>query len=220
VSVSVKKQIKGLPEALPEGETLLWQGRPSWRALAVRAFHVRLIAFYFVALLAWRSIPMLQEGLTAANVTNLLWLLPLPAAAIGITAALAWLYARTTIYSITDRRVVMHFGAALPLTLNLPFSAIGTAAAKVYRDGAADIPLSLTGKGRIAYIHLWPHARPWQLRNPQPMLRCVPEGQRIAALLAKALENAQPQPHPPALALRAKADARGETPEHFAPAAA
>jgi hypothetical protein len=113
----------------------------------------------------------------------------------------------------------MHFGAALPFALNLPFGTIGTAAAKVYKDGSADIPLTLTGSGRIAYLHLWPHARPWQLRHPQPMLRCVPDGQGVVAILANALQSAQPQPHPPALALRA-ATVRGETPEHFAPAAA
>ena len=39
--------VKGLPELLPTGERMLWQGQPSWRALAIRVFHVRKIAIYF-----------------------------------------------------------------------------------------------------------------------------------------------------------------------------
>ena len=39
--------IRGLPGPLPEGETILWQGAPDWRVLAVQAFHVRAVAIYF-----------------------------------------------------------------------------------------------------------------------------------------------------------------------------
>jgi hypothetical protein len=31
---------------------------------------------------------------------------------------------------------------------------------------------------RIAYLHLWPHARPWQLKRPQPLLRALPDAAR------------------------------------------
>ena len=54
MKIQKKRMYDGLPERLPEGETLLWQGRPSWRQLALRAFHVREIAIYFALLLAWR----------------------------------------------------------------------------------------------------------------------------------------------------------------------
>lgn len=220
MSDTSKRPLKGLPDALPEGEIVLWQGQPSWRALAVRVFHIRLFALYFVVLLAWRGIPALQNGFSVTGAaTDALWLLPLPLAAIAIPALLAWIYARTTIYTITNRRVVMHFGAALPFALNLPFGSIGTAAAKVHKDGTADIPLSLTGPDRIAYLHLWPHARPWRLRKPEPMLRGLPDGQRVTAILANALETAQPQPHPPALAIRVSKRAR-ESDEQLASAAA
>jgi len=45
--------VRGLPASLPEGETLLWQGHPEWRSLALRAFHVGHVAVYFAALAAW-----------------------------------------------------------------------------------------------------------------------------------------------------------------------
>ena len=37
----------GLPEPLPRGEHILWQGSPDWRTLAVQVMHVRTQAFYF-----------------------------------------------------------------------------------------------------------------------------------------------------------------------------
>jgi hypothetical protein len=88
----------------------------------------------------------------------------------------------------------MHYGAALPMMVNVPFKIVGVAGAKVHSDGTADIPLRLTGNGRLAYLHLWPHARPWRLTNPEPMLRSVPDGARVATLLADALAVATPPP--------------------------
>jgi len=36
--------VKGLPEHLPQGEVMLWQGSPHWQSLALRAFHIRKVA--------------------------------------------------------------------------------------------------------------------------------------------------------------------------------
>ncbi|MEM1103487.1 MAG: hypothetical protein AAGH48_05230, partial [Pseudomonadota bacterium] len=47
--------IRGLPEALPEGERILWQGEPTWRQLAVNVFHIRALAIYFGVLMIWRA---------------------------------------------------------------------------------------------------------------------------------------------------------------------
>jgi hypothetical protein len=184
--------LKGMPEVLPPGEFLIWQGRPSWWALAKRALHIRAIAGYFAALLIWRLASGLPDRFVAnATSKNTLLLLGVSLAALGIVALLAFAYSRTTVYSITNKRIVMHIGVALPVALNLPFATIGAAAARVHVDGTADIPLSLIGDGRIAYLHLWPHARPWLLKHPEPMLRCVADGQRVAVLLAQQLKLAQ-----------------------------
>ena len=40
---------------------------------------------------------------------------------------MAWLSARNTVYTITDRRVVMRIGIVLTLTFNLPFKRIAAA---------------------------------------------------------------------------------------------
>ena len=36
----------GLPEPLPKGESILWQGAPDLADLAVRVFHLKKIAVY------------------------------------------------------------------------------------------------------------------------------------------------------------------------------
>ena len=210
--------LKGMPEVLPEGEHLVWQGRPAWWPLAKRAFHIRAIAVYFGLLVIWRVATGLSDGFSAAgSLKNTLWLAGLSVGVVCIVALLAWFYSRTTVYSITNRRVVMHIGVALPVALNLPFVQIGAAATRVYADGTADIALTLLGDGRIAYLHLWPHARPWLLRQPQPLLRCVADGERVASLLARELKAAQPEHVTEAVPASKAAE---PMPGHLAPAAA
>jgi Bacterial PH domain len=81
---------------------------------------------------------------------------------------------------------VMRVGIVLSVTFNLPYRAIEAAGLKTCSGGMGDIPLSLGGKDRIAWMQLWPHARPWRLKKPEPMLRSVPDATRVAALLAQA----------------------------------
>ena len=47
---------------------------------------------------------------------------------------------------------------------------IETAGAHIWSDGAGDIALTLLPGQRIAYMVLWPHARPWRLAKAQPVL--------------------------------------------------
>ena len=108
-------------------------------------------------------------------------------AALLLLMLLAWLSARTTLYVVTSRRLVMKVGIAFPIFFNLPFSGIAAASLRVYRDGSGDIPLALGPGDRIAYLHLWPHARPLRLSRPEPALRCVAGAGRIADILGRAL---------------------------------
>ncbi len=54
----------GLPEPLPAGERILWQGGPQWGAVAVRILHVRAVALYFAVLLAWSVGSAISHGAT------------------------------------------------------------------------------------------------------------------------------------------------------------
>lgn len=185
------KQIRGLPDELPAGERLLWQGSPRWRALCVRAFHIRKVAAYFGLLVGWRLVSGMADGADAgAILAGSMGLVALAAAAIGILALLAWLSARTTVYSITTQRVVIRCGIALSMDLNLPFRTIGAAGLSRHVDGTGDIALRLPDGTRIAYLNLWPHARPWHFRAPQPTLRCIPDAARVADLLSRSLAAA------------------------------
>jgi hypothetical protein len=180
--------VAGLPEHLPPGERILWQGAPRWAALALHAFRVRAVALYFGILMAWRFASGVADGESlAAAFGAALWLAPLAAAALGVLGLLAWLSARATIYTITDRRIVLRFGVALPMSVNLPFRLIESASLKRHRDASGDIALTLDRGQRVAYLALWPHVRPWRMSRPQPMLRALAEPAAVADTLAAAL---------------------------------
>lgn len=185
----------GLPEALPRGETLLWQGSPDWKLLARRAFHVRKLAVYFGALLVLRAAFAYSDGASLIEaLRSTLAPLVLAALALGLVALMAWLSARSSVYTVTDKRVVMRIGIVLTLTFNIPFKRIAAAGLHLDAHGHGDIPLTLLEPDRIAWLHLWPHARPWRVKRPEPMLRCVPQAQTVARLLAQAWSQATGQP--------------------------
>jgi Bacterial PH domain len=180
----------GLPEPLPRGERLLWQGSPDWRVMARDALHTRLLAIYFGVLLAWRGANVLANGGSAwAAGEAVLWLLPLAVAAIAVLSLLAWLIARTSVYTVTDKRVVMRIGVVLSVTFNLPYSQIESAGLRTHADGSGDVTLLLNDADRIAYVHLWPHARPWHVKRTEPMLRAVPDVGHVASILSAALAD-------------------------------
>ncbi|MEQ1718171.1 MAG: photosynthetic complex putative assembly protein PuhB [Hyphomicrobium sp.] len=183
--------VPGLPQRLPDGETLIWQGSPDWNGVAWRVLHVNTIAVYFLLLAAAPVAVALWQG---ANVSDSMApaarVVAAGALALAILAGLAKLIARTTIYSITNKRVVMRYGVALPITVNIPFNEISAVNVKDYADATADIALSTSGPLRLAYLNLWPHARGWRFEQAEPTLRSVPDGGRIAALLATTMVGA------------------------------
>jgi len=190
---------RGLPERLPDGERLLWQGAPDWRVLARRAFHIRGLAAYFGVIVAYcfgsaalGGKPLAGAALSAAELSGVA-LVP-----IAFLALYAWAVGRATVYSITNRRVVIQLGLALPMAINLPFEKIETAALKGRENDFGDISLLLNARDKIAYLVLWPHARPWRLARPEPMLRAVPDAGRVGQLLARALAASADMPVPAA----------------------
>lgn len=183
--------VPGLPAELPAGERMLWQGAPRWQSLAVQAFHVRKVAVYFALLAAFQAAAALADGESlGVALAAPSWVLALGLVAVSTLTLLAWLAARGTVYTVTDRRVVMRFGIALPMTVNLPFAVVESASAGRRGDGTADIALTLARGSRIGYLVNWPNVRPWHFARPQPMLRALADGERVAAQLAGALAAA------------------------------
>jgi hypothetical protein len=170
--------LNGLPAPLPPGETIVWQGRPGVGRMLEDAFHARTVGVYFLILSA---VGALMGSLTGALLT-----LGAGALCIGVLALLARASARTSVYTLTDRRLVLRVGMALPMHFNLPLKQIAAADLRKGKGGSGDISLRLAGRGRIAWALLWPHVRPWRLRHPEPMLRALSDAEHVAGLLCRA----------------------------------
>jgi len=182
--------IRGLPGPLPGSERILWQGAPDWRALAVQAFHTRKVAFYFGLLIAWQAWSGWSDGEPPAALALAAAKLSLgAAAAVAILSLLAWLYARTSVYTVTTRRLVIRSGLALPITFNLPFAQVESAALSKIRDGVGSICFRIAKPNRVALLVVWPHARPWAWNEPQPTLRSIPDAAGVARLVADVLRR-------------------------------
>ncbi|MGJ3264676.1 MAG: photosynthetic complex putative assembly protein PuhB [Salinarimonas sp.] len=179
---------RGLPAPLPEGESILWQGQPAWRTLARRAMHLRGISLYFGVLAAWAFGEALAAGAgVPAALVSATWLLTLGAAAIGLLSLYAWLSARSTFFTITNERLILSFGVALPMSVNVPFRIIENVALKRWPNGAGDIPLTIKSERRLSYVLFWPYVRPWRFSTVEPMLRAVPDVDRVCAILSERL---------------------------------
>lgn len=180
--------VRGLPEPLPPGESIVWQGSPDWRGMARRAYHLPPLALYFALLIGWQGLHgWLTNEPWQQLLPSVVILATLAFFALVIVALLAWLAARTAVYTITTRRIVMRIGIVLSISFNLPFTVIAAAGLRRYADGTGDITLTLTRGNKIAWLHLWPHTRPWRVKQPEPMLRAIPAAGDVAALLAKAV---------------------------------
>lgn len=181
--------VPGLPEPLPDDETILWQGAPRWLSLARRTFHVGHIAAYFGILILWQISVSLNGGASLAGALHSsLWLVIMAVIAIGILAGMAWAMAFNTMYTITDKRIALRIGVAFPIVLNLPFKAIESADLKTEKDGTGNVAVQLIPSERIGYVLLWPHAKPWRMGRPEPMLRAIREPEKAAGILARALK--------------------------------
>jgi hypothetical protein len=181
----------GLPEPLPRGERMLWQGTPDWKQLAIHAFHVRKLTIYFSVMLVLQWLYLLGEP-NAALLRPMAISASLALLTLVLLTTIAWFSAKTTLYTMTDRRVIMRVGIVLTLTFNLPLKQVAGASIKPHAAGFGDIALALKGEDRIAWLNLWPHARPWQVKRPEPSLRCVPDAAAIAARLQTAWLQVNP----------------------------
>ena len=185
----------GLPEALPTGEGILWQGSPRWWSLAQRALHIRTLSIYFALMVTWSVVSAFTGGGTLveaviASGTSL----GLALVCLGVLLMIGKALASATLYTITNRRIVFKVGVALPMTINIPFTAIESAAVKQHADGTEDIVLTLSPQHKIAWLALWPHARPWRINRAEPMLRAVPVTSGAAAIISRALAASAQMP--------------------------
>ncbi|MGR3272935.1 PH domain-containing protein [Thalassococcus profundi] len=178
--------VPGLPERPPEGEVILWQGRPDWLALSWDALSLPWVAGYFLFLAGWRFVAVSDLMPFGQAVGASVPFLILGGLVIAMLLIVGYVQARATLYTVTNRRIAMRIGAALTVTLNLPYTQLGSADLALRRRGTGTIALSLLGDTRLGYLVCWPHVRPWRMRKTEPSLRCIPEPQKVAELIADA----------------------------------
>lgn len=186
--------VNGLPERPPEHEHILWQGRPDTWALAIEAYKINWITGYFAVVIGWRaSVGAVESGAAGAFAFGLPYTI-LWALCMVVLLLMAWVQARSTVYTITTARVAMRIGAALTVTLNLPFRQIANADLRLRKSGAGSISLETLGETQFSYLILWPHLRPGHVRVTKPALRCIPDAETVAGILAEAAEARISQP--------------------------
>jgi hypothetical protein len=178
---------KLLPEDIPQGERILWHGRPRWTNLFRRAYRADFVAGYFALLTAWNVFDAAVENGAAAAALAGLRTIAIALGALALLALLAFASARTALFVVTSRRVVLKIGVALQVFYNLPFTQIKAATLRVENDGGGDVMLSLAPSQRIGYLHLWPFARPFRFTHPEPTLRGLADARQVGEILGRAL---------------------------------
>ena len=177
--------VEGLPDFLPEGETMVWQGRPTVAAMARRVFFIPHLALYFGLLIAGHTVYRLMEGASAAQVMGtFVWQAGLAATVLVLLAWLARSYAASVIYTLTSERLVIRSGVALPMMVNIPIEQITAADMRVYRDGTGDIVLTPVADRKLHWVLLWPNVSAWYSRPIRPLLRGLAEPHRAADAFA------------------------------------
>jgi hypothetical protein len=186
--------VRGLPEKPPAGEVILWQGRPDTWALAKEALNLWWIMGYFALLAIWRVAASAADYPLAQALTHAIPFVVIGAITAGIILLIAWVQAKATVYTVTSARVAMRVGAALTITLNLPYTRIEAADLDLKKSGTGTIAFRTAGETKLSYLVLWPHVRPWHARHTQPALRCIPDAERVARMIGEAVETRMAQP--------------------------
>ena len=174
--------VRGLPELLPDGERIVWQGAPSPWHLTAEALKARWVIGWLALLAFWRGGATLADGTAAEALRVVATYAVIGAAAVAVLYACGTVMARSTVYTLTTRRVVMRIGAALTVTLQMPFARIGSADLALGRGGTGTISFAPIGDGTLGTLALWPHCRPWAKRA-QPAFRAIPDAARVAGLV-------------------------------------
>ena len=188
---------------------MLWQGKPDWSRLAVCALHARKVALYLAVLLGVRGGFDLAGGASLAqSLADLSGFVLLALIAVGLLALTGWLFARSTLYTITTHRLVMRFGVALSISINLPYPKIESVELRERGGGFGDIAVTTNAATPLSWVVMWPHARPWRFSPVVPMLRCVPDAAGVAATLARALRARSETSPPPEVATLSEAGRR------------
>jgi hypothetical protein len=180
--------LPGLPGVPPVGEVILWQGRPSSALVARHLLKIRWIVGYFLVLATWAVAAGFSDGHPAGGILfSVAVLTALAGLLIGMIELFSWAVEETTLYTITTERVVIRFGVAISMTLNLPFRQIDGVSLARIGDKAGLIAIALAPGQRISWLIQWPHVRGFRFAKPEPSLVYLPDADKAASVLSAAI---------------------------------
>ena len=131
-----------------------------------------------------------MDGAPISMLTGTLaWQGALALTVVSILAVMAKLYATSTLYTITSRRLIIRSGLALPMIVNLPLTKVQSAGLRRLRDGTGDISFLPVEGTKVFWLMLWPHVRPLNFRRVQPLLRGIEDPDEVARLLVNVIED-------------------------------
>ena len=182
--------VRGLPQVLPRGEHIVWQGQPDFASLATGSFHAWKLAAYFAVMLVIRAGFQFSDGVAVAEImSSAVGLIMLSGVAIVLMLLYSARAASASIFTITNKRIVIRTGVAVSVTVNLPFRLIDAADLRLRKDGSGDIALGIDRSSRASYVLLWPMVKPFRWFSVRPVLRGIRDAESVAAVLATALSE-------------------------------
>ena len=176
---------KNILDAIPNGESILWKGRPSLWGFSWNLFGLKWITLY-LSMLSIVSVARFfaSDFYTAFYVDFLPFFLSGIFASI-ILIGLAATQTYSTVYIITENRVIIKTGAALSFLISMPFKMIKEVNLQKRGASIGTISFELLSEKRVPYISCWPSVRPWKFKRTQPAFSCIGSVDEVATILRK-----------------------------------
>ena len=176
---------KNILDAIPNGESILWKGRPSLWGFSWNLFGLKWITLY-LSMLSIVSVARFfaSDFYTAFYVDFLPFFLSGIFASI-ILIGLAATQTYSTVYIITENRVIIKTGAALSFLISMPFKKIKEVNLQKRGASIGTISFELLSEKRVPYISCWPSVRPWKFKRTQPAFSCIGSVDEVATILRK-----------------------------------
>ena len=178
---------KNILDAIPEGESILWKGKPSFWGFSWYFFGLKLLAFYLIVLSVVFAARLTVTDFFTAFLVDFLPFLLSGILTSCILMALAKIQSQSSVYIITENRVIIKSGAALSFLISMPFKKIKAVNLQKRKGSLGTISFELNSGKRVPYISCWPSVRPWRFKNTEPAFSCIENVDEVATILRKSV---------------------------------
>ena len=178
---------KNILDAIPEGESILWKGKPSFWGFSWYFFGLKLLAFYLIILSVVFAARLTVTDFFTAFIVDFLPFLLSGILTSFILMALAKIQSQSSVYIITENRVIIKSGAALSFLISMPFKKIKAVNLQKRKGSLGTISFELNSGKRVPYISCWPSVRPWRFKKTEPAFSCIENVDDVATILRKSV---------------------------------